>query len=291
MLNILKSIKLSGVQISKQLRHLKQHKQHIKKINKSGDTIKELDCISNKIFINNLSKCKEVYELVSEEEESRIILNNTGTYTVAFDPLDGSDNIEINGSVGSLFCIFDKNKLSNGRDILSSGYINYGPVTQLVIATEGVVKLYNYSEVVDIFVDASSDFYEGVTVPDIGKCYSNNDGNNRLLIDEKIKNFLYVLMMTKSLRYSGCLVADLHRLLFRGGCFIYPGNSEARNGKLRLLYEAYPAAYIIETATGYSRHDNSKESILDIPFPTDIHCKTPVILMGKSECLLYDTLL
>ena len=97
--------------------------------------------------------------------------------------------------------------------------------------------------------------------------------------------------MTKSLRYSGCLVADLHRLLFRGGCFIYPANSSERNGKLRLLYEAYPAAHIIETAGGFSRHCDSTDSILDIAYPNDIHQKTPVILMSNSEKVIYDTLL
>jgi fructose-1,6-bisphosphatase I len=284
MQSILTSIKTVGVQISKELRNPRSLTKNYKVTNRnrSGDQIKPMDSIANNIFIDELSKCEAVYQLYSEENEIGMCTNDLGDYIIAFDPLDGSDNIDINNPVGSLFCVFERNS-TNGRNILMSGYIYYGNVTQLVVAMDGVVKLYNLKET---FVEDTV----GISVPYSGKTYSNNDGNNCKLYNDKIKDFINVLMWTKSLRYSGCLVADLHRLLFRGGCFIYPENRDDRYGKLRLLYEAYPAAHILECAGGFSRYNESETSILDIPFPEDIHQKTPVILMGNSEKEIYDAL-
>jgi fructose-1,6-bisphosphatase I len=285
MLNILTSIKTVGIRVSKELRRpINKKNVKITDRNRSGDLVKPMDTVANDIFINELSNCNNIYELYSEENEYGLCVNNLGEYIIAFDPLDGSDNIDINNPVGSLFCVFEKDSTS-GRGILMSGYIYYGNVTQLVVAMDGVVKLYNLME---SFVEDLSDGQ--LTVPYSGNTYSNNDGNNYKLYNDKIKDFIDVMMWTKSLRYSGCLVADLHRLLFRGGCFIYPENKDERYGKLRLLYEAYPAAHILECAGGFSRHNESTQSILDIPFPDDIHQKTPVILMGNSEKEIYDAL-
>ena len=299
MISILTSIKLSGIQICKSLKNPRAKtliKPYFKPClqNKSGDIIKPMDCIANTIFIENLSKCNSIYKLYSEEEEYGININSSGEYIVAFDPLDGSDNIDINNPTGSLFCIFKKEEIC-GKNIIASGYIYYGNTLQLVIAMGGVVNMYNYSDVVDMFVHENSEFYDDtmdlpkIKIPYSGTTYSNNDGNNYKMYNSKIKDFIDVMMWTKNLRYSGCLVADLHRLLFRGGCFIYPENNKDRYGKIRLLYEAYPAAHIIETAGGFSRFDDTTASILDIRL-NDIHQKTPIILMSNSEKEIYDSL-
>ena len=128
MLNILKSIKLSGIQIASCLKNRKLRVKQLlplhQRINNSGDYVKNMDIVANKIFLENLSTENSIYELISEEEDKGIVINYLGNYIVSFDPLDGSNNIDSNDPLGSLFCIFEKNtKVISGRNIVAAGYI------------------------------------------------------------------------------------------------------------------------------------------------------------------------
>ena len=158
------------------------------------------------------------------------------------------------------------------------------------------VQHYTYSDTLKCFVNNYFNYLDDeisstLKIPVEGQYYCHNDGNNHELPENKIKEFLGLLMWTKKLRYSGCLVSDFHRILLNGGCFLYPANKNNKNGKIRLIYEAYPIAYITEMAGGYSRFDESQNSILDISFPyEDIHKKIPVLFMGESENNIFNKL-
>ena len=241
-----------------------------------------MDIIANNIFIDHLSQVESVAGIYSEEEEFGIDFDREG-YTVAFDPLDGSANVDSNSPTGSLWCIFKKDQL-NGEGIVAAGYVLYSTTTQLVIATGGTIKV--------MVLDDSDNFIEindNLVVPGCGQYYSHNDHNNHSISNEKDLQFLNMLSQHSSSRYSGCLVADLNLLLTKGGCFCYPGNDLNINGKIRLLYEAYPAAFIVETACGFSRYNDTASSILTQPL-VNIHQQTPIFLMTQWEKNLYDYL-
>lgn len=242
-------------------------------VNKSGDIIKNIDNYANNLIKKNLSLCKDIKALGSEEEDDIIIINPSGKYLMVFDPLDGSANVKYNISVGTIFALFEYDEnIKDGNDIVMAGYCLYGFTTNIIIATD---KVHIYSLDGNII---SSD----VKIPPTGPYYSVNDSKRHLWTDERYSNIIEVLIeYDKSLRWVGSMVADVHRTLLDGGFFAYPGNSKGEYGKIRLLYEAYPMAYIFKIANGYS--SNGSISILDIPFPSDIHIATPIILSSKYE--------
>ena len=197
--------------------------------------------------------------------------------------MDGSNGVDTNSPTGSLFCIFKKDQL-NGNGIVAAGYTLYSTTTQMVLAIDGTIKVF-VLDGFNKFVEIKHDHM----VPNCGNYYSHNHHNNHLISNKKDLQFLSTLSQHSSLRYSGCLVADLNLLLFKGGCFCYPGNDININGKIRLLYEAYPSAFIIETACGFSRYNGTPKSILSLPL-INIHQQTPIFLMTDWEKNLYDYL-
>ena len=269
--------------------------------NSSGDEQKKLDVLTNEIMIENLTRSCACSLLLSEENDDAIVVNanSSGNYIVAFDPLDGSSNIDCNCGVGTIFSItFDKDKdesistrvLRNGNDILCAGYILYGGSTELVIAfKEKGVHHFTLDRQIQTFVRIGT-----IDISNKKKAiYSVNECNSMRWnsdISEYIRQ--YRQLDTKyTLRWIGSMVSDIHRTLLYGGMFCYPWDEKNVNGKLRILYECFPMAMIVEEAKGRAIVANmSKERILDI-VPQHIHQRTPVLLGSASEIEKYELIL
>ncbi len=258
--------------------------------NASGDIQKKLDVISNEVMIDNLTHSHMCSVLLSEENEEEIIVPEKykGKYIVAFDPLDGSSNIDCNVCVGTIFAIYEQTeddwkKCIDGDKIICAGYCLYGPATELVITFEkgsGVMK-FTLDHSIGEFV------YTGnIRFPENGKkIYSVNESNCENW-DQNIKDYvsLYKQKNTKyTQRYIGSMVADVHRTLLYGGNFMYPADNKNKDGKLRVFYECFPMARITEEAGGLAITTRKEPiRILDIK-PKKIHEKTPILLGSKEE--------
>jgi len=265
--------------------------------NSSGDIQKKLDIITNDIMIDNLTKTKCCSILLSEENEEAIIIDKEfrGKHMVAFDPLDGSSNIDCNVCIGTIFSIYkesdleslEKEILRNGSDIICAGYIIYGPATELVITIEGTPGVQKYT----LDLDKKEYVYTGEI--DISnktkKIYSINESNcENWYNDMKEYIKVYKTKDTKyTQRYIGSMVADVHRTLLYGGIFSYPADTKNTNGKLRVIYECFPISKIMEKAGGSAIIGNfSRNRILDIN-PKEIHQRTPVLMGTKEEIVKY----
>ena len=251
-------------------------------INESGDHVKKLDILSNIILKKKLSQCSSIRAIGSEEEPDIVYTQNTNApYLVCFDPLDGSSNIGVNITTGTIFAIYkynNENKIGSGHNIVSAGYCLYGGATQYVLANSEKCSFYQYSICEKKFNCINSN----LIIKDKGSIYSINESNQECWLDKRYNKVIKTFIQTGySARWVGSLVADAHRTLIKGGFFAYPGNSKNINGKIRLLYEAYPFAYIFEKAGGFAT--NGRQRLLDIPFPDNVHEKTPIILSGKVE--------
>jgi len=265
--------------------------------NASGDDVKKLDVLSNDIMCSALINSMTCAVLVSEEQEEPVIVpeDKRGSFCVAFDPLDGSSNIDCNVSTGTIFGVYKKlseaagttaDILRPGRDLLVAGYCMYGASVEMVITgTEGL-----YGEGVHRFaLDPSlGEFVHigNLSIPEGGgkKIYSVNEGNYSLW-DDNIKSAVDGFKgMTGdkpySARYVGSMVSDVHRTLLYGGIFMYPADTKSTNGKLRVLYEGFPMALITEACGGVAStgmYNGSIGRILDV-VPTDIHERCPIIM-------------
>jgi fructose-1,6-bisphosphatase I len=253
--------------------------------NASGDEVKKLDMLSNDVFINALKGSKELSVMVSEENEEPIIVEDSmaGKYSIAFDPLDGSSNIDCNVSTGTIFGIYKKENagvgtiadiLLPGTNLVASGYCMYGSATMLVVTWGKGVHAFTLDPSLGEFVLTS----QNVMIPDTPKTiYSCNEGNYTLW-DEPTKKFVENCKSAAkpySARYIGSMVSDVHRTLLYGGIFFYPADKKSTKGKLRLLYEAAPMAFIMEQAGG--RASTGTQRILDIT-PTTIHERSPIFI-------------
>ena len=265
-------------------------------VNASGDVQKKLDVIANDIMINALTDTTHCSVLLSEENEEPIILDkdfNNSKYIVAFDPLDGSSNIDCNCSIGTIFSIYEdahNGHLIKGDDIVCAGYVLYGPVTEFVL-TQG-----NNNGVHKFTLDRKLEDYVytgAIRIPvNSKKIYSINESNYENWFDD-MKQFIlqYKVKNTKyTQRYIGSMVADVHRTLLYGGVFCYPADNKNQYGKLRLIYECGPMSKLIEEAGGQSIvGNNSAERILNI-VPTEVHQKTPIIMGSTVEVEKYKTI-
>jgi fructose-1,6-bisphosphatase I len=254
--------------------------------NSSGDTQKKLDVLSNEVMIEHLTHSRSCSYLLSEENEDKILISPEyqGPYIVAFDPLDGSSNIDCNCCVGTIFSIFLDNgeEFQKGDSILCAGYILYGPATEMVISFGKNTGVYRF------VLDSSIGEYiciGKIQMPSSPKLiYSINEANH-LLWDSSMFQWIqqYKCMNTKyTQRYIGSMVADVHRTLLYGGVFCYPRDKKNINGKLRILYECFPMAFLVEEAGGMAITSTSSQRILDI-LPTHIHQKTPIALGSIQE--------
>lgn len=254
--------------------------------NVQGEEQQKLDVIANIRFMRALSKGGEVCAIVSEEEDSVIDLQNTsGKYVVAIDPLDGSSNIDVNISIGTIFSIYRRKTpagspitsediMQAGNQQVAAGYVLYGSSTMLVYTTGNGVSGFTYEASLGEFFLSHPD----IKAPETGKIYSINEGLE-LEWESGIREFVRDCKTKKyQSRYIGSLVADFHRNLLKGGIYLYPATLTNPNGKLRLLYEANALAFIIEQAGGKASDGTNR--ILDIQ-PQSLHQRTPLLIGSK----------
>lgn len=261
-------------------------------VNVHGEQQQKLDILSNKTIEQCLGYRGNVGILASEElDHPKVMSGSNGKYVVIFDPLDGSSNIDVNVSVGTIFAIFERDTSNfNGEDPLSdvlqpghrqlaAGYIVYGSSTVLTYTTGEGVHMFTLDPTVGGFILAQ----ENVRMPDSGKMFSVNEGNWNSFprgIQEYLKWCKSETAGPYTARYIGSLVADFHRTLLRGGIFLYPPTAKSPTGKLRLLYEADPIAFLAEQAGG--KATDGEQRILDKQ-PTSLHERTPLIVGSTRE--------
>lgn len=261
--------------------------------NVQGEDVKKLDIIANELFINMMTASYTTCMLVSEENEEPIIVDprQQGKYIVAFDPLDGSSNIDCLGSVGSIFTVFrrmrrdhspvdPKEALQSGKEVVAAGYAIYGSSTMIVLSLGSGVHGFMLDPCLGEFIMT----HVNITIPKRGSIFSVNEGNSCYWC-KGLLNYLHEKKFPKegkpySARYQGSMAGDMHRTLLYGGIFMYPALSSAPEGKLRLLYECIPMAYLVEQAGGKAMAREGLD-ILDIK-PTHIHQRSPIYL-GSAE--------
>lgn len=261
-------------------------------VNVHGEQQQKLDILSNKTIEQCLGYRGNVGIIASEElDEPKVITGSPGKYIVIFDPLDGSSNIDVNVSVGTIFAIFERESgnfngndpvtdvLQCGRRQLAAGYIVYGSSTVLTYTTGHGVHMFTLDPSVGAFVLAQ----ENVMMPRSGKYFSVNEGNFNSF-PKGIQEYLRWCKTEEagpfSARYIGSLVADFHRTLLRGGIFLYPPTAKTPQGKLRLMYEANPIAFLAEQAGGFAT--DGKDNILD-KAPSSLHERTPLFVGSEGE--------
>ncbi len=246
------------------------------KVNVQGEEVQKLDELANQILIESLKNCGKACQITSEEIEDCLVISEEG-YAVAFDPLDGSSNIDVNVSIGTIFSIHRDSVMKPGKEQLAAGYVIYGPSTTLVLTLgRGVVAFTLDPESGNFLLS-----HPKVELPQKGKIYSINEANREKWTSEGLRKFIDYLKGEKyTLRYVGSMVADVHRTLFKGGIFIYPADRKNTSGKLRLLYEASPMAFLVEQAGGVA--STGSEPILEV-VPEKLHQKVPVILGSRWE--------
>ena len=274
-------------------------------INVQGEDVKKLDVFANNQFTGVLQHGISCAGIGSEELDDYVAFNDTvsknSKYVCLYDPLDGSGNIDVNVSIGTIFSVYrrvsEKGTLATAEDFLqpgrnqvAAGYIIYGSSTMLVYATRRGVNGFTLDPSIGEFCLS----HPNIKCPEFGKIYSVNHGNF-FQYDKAVQQYIHNCQKKNkdtggpyTQRYIGSMVADVHRNLIKGGIFMYPGTIEKPKGKLRLLYECNPFAFIVEVAGG--RATNGKERILDVK-PTELHQRSP-FFVGSSgmmneldECL------
>jgi fructose-1,6-bisphosphatase I len=258
--------------------------------NVQGETQQKLDVLANEVLLATLGGREGVAIVASEENEEPVILRDDSRgvprYCVLFDPLDGSSNLDVCGGVGTIFSIlaYDTERpraqdslLQPGSRQVAAGYVLYGSSTVFVLTLGNGVDLF----VLDPGVGAFMRVERGLKIPAGNKTYSVNEGNRRTFPEGYRRYLDWAQGNGYSSRYAGSMVADVHRILLKGGVFLYPPTQKAPEGKLRLMYEANPMAMIIEQAGGKTMAD-AKRRVLDVE-PQAIHQRTPVILGAADQ--------
>ncbi|MDP3394072.1 class 1 fructose-bisphosphatase [Sediminibacterium sp.] len=264
-------------------------------INVQGEDVKKLDIFANNQFMGVLQHGISCAGIGSEEMDDFVVfddeISNNSKYVVLFDPLDGSGNIDVNVSIGTIFGVYKRvsplgkpctkeDFLQPGKNQVAAGYVVYGSSTMFVYATRRGVNGFTLDPSIGEFTMS----HPNITCPPTGKFYSVNHGNF-FQYNEGVRKYIDGCQRkTKenggpyTQRYIGSMVADVHRNLIKGGIFMYPGTIEKPGGKLRLLYEANPFAFILEVAGGVATDGIGR--ILDI-VPTSLHQRTPLFIGSK----------
>lgn len=262
--------------------------------NVQGEQQQKLDVYANQALLHCLGLRDSVAALVSEEDEEPVTFGRsvkTGRYIIVFDPLDGSSNIDVNVNVGTIFSILRRLADDHSKDLAASvlqpgyaqvaaGYVVYGPSCVLVYTTGNGVHGFTLDPTIGAFILTS----ENMKMPEQGSYYSVNEANADTWPDQ-YRDYIGRLRSGAlghqyNSRYIGSLVADFHRTLLKGGVFLYPPTKEKPDGKLRLLYEANPLAFIAEQAGGMA--SSGKERVLEIK-PKNIHQRTPFMVGSRRE--------
>jgi len=263
--------------------------------NVQGERVQKLDVFAHETIMNVLGSTGQLAVVASEEDEGIVPMPEgapIGKYVVNFDPLDGSSNIDANVNIGTIFSILPRisrkghgtveDCLQAGRRQLCAGYVLYGTTTMLVYTTGDGVHGFTYEPSIGEFLLS----HPNIRTPERGRIYSVNEGNyakwpvgvrryvDWLKADDKGTGRPY------SARYVGSLVADFHRNLLYGGIYLYPGDAKNPNGKLRLLYEGAPLAFIAEQAGGAA--SNGSQRIMDVA-PSSLHQRSPLFLGSPAD--------
>ncbi len=262
--------------------------------NVHGEDQQKLDVYANEAFIKTLTNREIVCGIASEEEEDFIIIkgnkkNNDNKYVVLIDPLDGSSNIDVNVSVGTIFSVYRRitpsgtevtleDFLQPGNKQVAAGYIVYGTSTMLVYSTGNGVNGFTLNPAIGTYYLS----HPNIKIPEKGNIYSINEGNY-IHFPQGVKDYIKYCQKEEedrpyTSRYIGSLVSDFHRNMIKGGIYIYPNTSKNPNGKLRLLYECNPMAFIAEQAGG--KASNGFMPILDLK-PTELHQRVPFFCGSK----------
>ncbi len=259
-------------------------------INFTGDILKKLDLFADETLYKTMYYSGHLCAMASEESNGLIEIPDKyvgGKYILIYDPLDGSSNIDANITIGTIFSIFKRvtdsghgtleDCLQPGYRQVAAGYIVYGTSTMFVYTTGRGVHGFTLDPSVGEFLLS----HENIRIPQRGKTYSVNEGNFNLW-DDRIKKYIQYLKEINgkpdhphSLRYIGTMVGDIHRTLLYGGIFFYPADKKNPNGKLRLMYECNPMAFVVEQAGG--RASNGFQRILDVK-PTSLHQQIPIFI-------------
>ncbi|MFM7431252.1 MAG: class 1 fructose-bisphosphatase [Flammeovirgaceae bacterium] len=254
--------------------------------NTGGEQQQKLDVLANIRFTRALTKGGEACALISEETESFVDLTNEGKYVIAIDPLDGSSNIDVNVSIGTIFSIYRRKSnegepidesdiLQTGEEQVAAGYILYGSSTMLVYTTGHGVNGFTYEPTLGEYVLSHPD----MTMPENGKIYSINEGSANSF-SRPVKEYIqYCKDSNYTARYIGSLVADFHRNMLKGGIYIYPATAKDPKGKLRLMYECNALSFIAEQAGGMA--SDGKGRVMEIK-PKDLHERTPFYVGSKK---------
>ncbi len=264
--------------------------------NIQGEKQKKLDVFANQVFINTLKSGGEICAIASEENEKIVSfadeISKNGKYVVAIDPLDGSSNIEANVSIGTVFSIYKrisekgkpantKDLLQSGENIIAAGYVVYGSSTMLVYSTGQGVNGFTLDPTLGLFLLS----HPNMKYPEKSSIYSINEANY-IYFPDGIKKYIDYCHEDDAstnrpytTRYIGSMVADVHRNFIKGGIFLYPGTTKNPSGKLRLLYECNPMAFLAEQAGGKATDGFAR--ILEIK-PYDLHQRSPIMLGPKK---------
>jgi fructose-1,6-bisphosphatase I len=262
--------------------------------NIQGETQMKLDDYANMEFINSMMAQEEICGIASEEDDDIIVFDteegHNGKYVLLIDPLDGSSNINVNVSIGTIFSIYRRvspvgtkavleDFFQKGREQVAAGYVVYGSSTMMVFTTGNGVNGFTYDSSIGTFCLS----HPNMQMPVDGSIYSVNEGNYRYFSDGVKKYIKYCQEEDEgrpySARYIGSLVADFHRNLIKGGIYFYPASGMSPKGKLRLLYENNPLAFIAEQAGGMAT--DGRKAILDLQ-PTELHERCPLFIGSKN---------
>lgn len=259
-------------------------------MNIQGEEVKKLDVIANDIFIDSLSQSGDICAILSEEEDDFRPVNTPagkqGKYIIAIDPMDGSSNIDANVTIGTIFSIWKRKSplgsevtlddcLQAGNEQVAAGYVVYGSSTMLVYTTGSGVNGFT----LDVSIGDFCLSHPNMTTPPMGQICSINSGNYRSFSEGMQEYIDYTNNKGYTGRYIGSFVADFHRNMVKGGIYLYPATEKAPNGKLRLLYECNPMAFLIEQAGGIAT--TGKMRVLDIQ-PAELHQRIPLIIGSKD---------
>lgn len=265
-------------------------------VNVQGESVKKMDAYANDVFISVFKQSGLVCRLASEEMEKPYYIPENcpiGRYSLIYDPIDGSSNVDINLNIGSIFAIRRQqgddiegeatDLLQDGHQQIAAGYVIYGPSTMLVYSIGTGVHAFTLDPSLGEFILSQ----ENMQVPEHGPIYSANEGNFWQW-DESIRDYIRYVHRHEgyTARYSGALVGDFHRILCQGGVFIYPGTVKKPEGKLRLLYETAPLAFLIEQAGG--RASTGTQNLMDV-VPEKLHTRTPLIIGSKEDVALVES--
>ncbi len=271
--------------------------------NVQGEEVQQLDQRANNIFLQVFQDQRLVSVVVSEEMEKPHFIKGaegTGRYAVFIDPLDGSSNVDINGPLGSIFSFHklsqpgypqaEEDLRKKGHEQVAAGYVLFGPSVNLVYsAGQGVFQFTLDQEVGEFYLTMAQ-----MSIPTRGRIYSANEGNSRKWT-QGARDFLQYLQQSDtqtgrpySGRYSGCLVADVHRILLKGGVYLYPAEVKRAEGKLRLMYEAAPLSFVVEQAGGIG--STGLHRINDLA-PQALHDRVPLWIGSRDDVILAETYL